>query len=54
VPPAIKTHKAAIVFGHGVFSCAANDFNNALGRMVTIEQLCRKTYFEQIGVQIRS
>ncbi|MBA2882752.1 ribulose-5-phosphate 4-epimerase/fuculose-1-phosphate aldolase [Desulfosalsimonas propionicica] len=54
VPPAIKTHKAAIVYGHGVFSCAANDFNNALGRMVTIEQLCRKTYFEQIGVQIRS
>jgi len=53
VPPAIKTHKAAIVYGHGVFSCAANDFNNALGRMVTIEQLCRKTYFEQMGIQIR-
>lgn len=53
VPPAIKSHKAAIVYGHGVFSCAASDFNNALGRMVTIEQLCRKTYFEQIGIQIR-
>ena len=48
VPAAIKRNKAAIVHGHGVFTCAARDFNNALGRMVTIEQICRKTYFEKI------
>lgn len=54
VPPAVRAHKAAIVYGHGVFSCAGRDFNNALGRMVTLEQLCRKTYFEQIGTSIRA
>lgn len=54
VPAAIKRNKAAIVHGHGVFTCAGRDFNNALGRMVTIEQICRKTYFEQIGSRIKT
>ncbi|MBS3756136.1 MAG: class II aldolase/adducin family protein [Desulfobacterales bacterium] len=54
VPAAIKRNKAAIVHGHGVFTCAAQDFNNALGRMVTIEQICRKTYFEQIESRIKT
>lgn len=53
VPAAIKRNKAAIVHGHGVFTCAGRDFNNALGRMVTIEQICRKTYFEQIESRIK-
>ncbi|MCF8036610.1 MAG: class II aldolase/adducin family protein [Desulfobacteraceae bacterium] len=54
VPAAIKRNKAAIVHGHGVFTCSARDFNNALGRMVTIEQICRKTYFEQIGSRMKT
>jgi ribulose-5-phosphate 4-epimerase/fuculose-1-phosphate aldolase len=53
VPPAVAAHKAAIVYGHGVFSCADMDFNNALGRMVTLEQICRKTYFQQMGISIK-
>ncbi|MFW6011476.1 MAG: class II aldolase/adducin family protein [Desulfosalsimonas sp.] len=49
VPAAIKKAKAAIVYGHGVFICASKDFNNALGRMITIERICRKIYFERMG-----
>ncbi|MCF8111524.1 MAG: class II aldolase/adducin family protein [Desulfobacteraceae bacterium] len=49
VPAAIKKAKAAIVYGHGVFTCASNDFNNALGRMITIERICRRIYFERMG-----
>ncbi|MBS3809518.1 MAG: class II aldolase/adducin family protein, partial [Desulfobacterales bacterium] len=52
VPPAVKRSKAAIVYGHGVFTCALEDFNNALGRMITIESLCRKIYFDRISSQI--
>ncbi|MCF8026372.1 MAG: class II aldolase/adducin family protein [Desulfobacteraceae bacterium] len=48
VPPAVRQDKAAIVYGHGVFTCASEDFNSALGRMMTIESLCRKIYFDQI------
>ncbi|MCF8094064.1 MAG: class II aldolase/adducin family protein [Desulfobacteraceae bacterium] len=48
VPPAVKKSKAAIVYGHGVFTCASEDFGNALGRMATIERICRKIYFERL------
>ncbi|MFW6428372.1 MAG: class II aldolase/adducin family protein [Desulfosalsimonas sp.] len=51
VPAAIKKTKAAIVYGHGIFTCASNDFNNALGRMITIERICRRIYFERIGTR---
>lgn len=52
VPAAVSQYKAAIVYGHGVFACASKDFNSALGRMVTIERVCRKIYFEQAGTRI--
>lgn len=49
VPAAVKKAGSAIVYGHGVFTCAANDFNSAMGRMIAAEGLCRRIYFERIG-----
>ncbi len=48
VPGVIKGGKSAIVFGHGVFTAAKTDFNDALANMVQIEQACREEYFERL------
>ena len=49
VPAVIKEKKAAIVYGHGVFTTAETDFNDALARMAGIEQQCREAYFERLN-----
>ncbi|MFP4255730.1 MAG: class II aldolase/adducin family protein [Desulfobacterales bacterium] len=49
VPPAVKRTGAAIVYGHGVFTCATKDFNEALCRMAGIERTCREIYFERLS-----
>ncbi|MFW6080901.1 MAG: class II aldolase/adducin family protein [Desulfosalsimonas sp.] len=49
VPPAVKRTGAAIVYGHGVFTCAPKDFNSALCRMADIERTCRKLYFGRLS-----
>lgn len=48
VPGVIKEGKGAIVYGHGVFTATKTDFNEALARMVEIEQTCREGYFERL------
>ncbi len=48
VPGVIKEGNGAIVYGHGVFTATKTDFNEALARMVEIEQTCREEYFERL------
>lgn len=48
VPGVIKNGKSAIVYGHGVFTRAKTDFNDALSRIVEIERACRDEYFERV------
>jgi ribulose-5-phosphate 4-epimerase/fuculose-1-phosphate aldolase len=49
VPAAVRDHGAAIVYGHGVFTAGAQDFNEALQRLRQIEKICRDLFFRTIG-----
>jgi len=48
VPGVIQIVGGAIVYGHGVFTTAKTNFNEALARMIDIEKACRKAYFMQV------
>ena len=48
VPPALKTHKGVIVFGHGLFTRGKKDFNEPFSNLVEIENMCRLEYFNRI------
>ena len=48
VPGMIRQNKGVIVHGHGVFTAATADYNDALARMAGIEQMCRREYFNGI------
>jgi ribulose-5-phosphate 4-epimerase/fuculose-1-phosphate aldolase len=48
VPPAMVGHPGVIVYGHGLFCTAENDFNQAFKNLMTIENTCRDIYFERI------
>jgi len=49
VPSAIKGKDGVIVYGHGLFTTAPQDFNLAFSRLMTIENTCREAYFRRIG-----
>jgi hypothetical protein len=40
VPGALAGHRAAIVYGHGVFTAGAVDFTDALQSLVDVERAC--------------
>ena len=42
---------AVIVKGHGVFSCAPDDFRHAFAQLVTVEERCRTAFFERVTAQ---
>lgn len=44
MPPAVKSHKSAIVYGHGVFTVSAKDFNEAFARLIQIESDALSSY----------
>ena len=48
LPPALKDHSGAIVYGHGLFTIGRDDFNEAFVSMMEIEALCRRQYFEKV------
>ena len=50
LPPAIKDHRGAIVFGHGVFTTGKNDYRDAFDSLAGIEQMCRTAYLELINL----
>ena len=48
VPQAIKDHKSAIVYGHGVFTAGDKDFNDPFLQLYLIEKMCREKYFNEL------
>jgi ribulose-5-phosphate 4-epimerase/fuculose-1-phosphate aldolase len=48
VPPAMPGNDGVIVYGHGLFCTAENDFNASLAHLTSIENACRDAYFERI------
>ncbi len=48
VPPAIIGRPGAIVYGHGLFTTAENDFNPAFKNLLEIENECSKEYFRRV------
>lgn len=50
LPPAIKGNRGVIVFGHGVFTAAPDDFNRAFDHLVAIDDMCRDAYYERVGL----
>lgn len=49
LPSAIKGRRGAIVWGHGLFTVASGDFNEAFKHLLDIENMCRKEYFDRIA-----
>jgi ribulose-5-phosphate 4-epimerase/fuculose-1-phosphate aldolase len=48
LPPAIQGKRGAIVWGHGLFTTGATDFQEAFQHLLDIENMCRKEYFKQL------
>ncbi len=53
LPRAMEGRRGAIVYGHGLFTSASNDFNDAFGSLIAIERTCRQAYFERVGLDPR-
>ncbi len=49
VPPALRDHPGAIVYGHGLFTAGKDDFNEAHERLVRIESDCRRACLERVA-----
>ena len=49
LPPAIKKHRAAIIYGHGLFATGKNDFTDAFDRLLDIEKACFSEYLSRVG-----
>jgi len=47
LPPAVTDKRGAIVWGHGLFTVARRDFNEAFGSLLEIENMCRQEYFRR-------
>ncbi len=50
LPPALEDHPAAIVYGHGLFAMADDDYNQAFAQLLQTELACCKEYFSRIGL----
>ncbi len=48
VPLALVESRGVIVYGHGVFTTARDDFNQALQSLLDIERMCRSEFFARI------
>ena len=51
VPPAIEEDKGVIVYGHGVFTTGAQDYNQALRGLLEIEKTCLREYQRSIDLE---
>lgn len=49
LPPAMAGTRGAIVYGHGVFTPANTNFNNAFANLLAIEKMCREHYLQLTG-----
>lgn len=48
LPPAIQNKRGVIVWGHGLFTVASDDFNAAFKHLLEIENMCREEFFARI------
>lgn len=48
VPAAISAAPGVIVFGHGVFAAGKTDFNRPFETLLSIEENCRREFFERL------
>ena len=48
LPPALSKHRAAIIYGHGLFTSGVDDFSDAFANLVQIEQACFDEYFKRV------
>lgn len=49
LPPAMVKAGAAIVHGHGLFTCGTNDFTEPFTKLLKTENRCRELYFEKLA-----
>jgi ribulose-5-phosphate 4-epimerase/fuculose-1-phosphate aldolase len=49
VPPVLQENPGVIVHGHGVFTAGGEDFNEAFGALLAIENASRNEYFKRVG-----
>ncbi len=48
LPPAIQNKRGVIVWGHGLFTVAKDDFNEAFKHLLEIENMCREEFFVRV------
>lgn len=48
LPPAMEGRRGVIVFGHGLFTVAQDDFNTAFANLLGVERMCRDEYFRRV------
>ncbi len=48
LPAAMESRGSAIVYGHGLFTLARDDFNGALGDLMAVERGCRDLYMRLV------
>lgn len=49
LPEAMGQGDAAIIYGHGLFTAARDDFNAAFARLLGVEAACREEYFRRVN-----
>jgi len=49
LPKAIGGRRGSIVWGHGLFTTARDDFNEAFKTLLEVENRCRSLYFERVA-----
>jgi len=49
LPPAMVGTRGAIVYGHGVFTAAHSDFNDAFANLLAIEKMCQEKFLKLAG-----
>ena len=49
LPAAIEGRRGAIVYGHGLFTVARTDFNDAFANLLAVERMCRDTCLERLS-----
>lgn len=50
LPPAMKRNRGVIVWGHGLFTVAEDDYKLAFKHLLDIENMCREEYFNRLTV----
>lgn len=49
LPPAMQGRRGVIVYGHGLFTVAKDDFNTAFANLLDVERRCREIYFKRLS-----